>query len=400
MAVLAAVSLAVTSAAQAQTVNDPPKSKRVSVARITSSIPEGRSWGKLGFFCAPQIGLAWNVGRGRVNVSHFEQPAREELKQEGFVVGDDPTDPFKQEAKSDIAVGGIIRDIRGDFCAGYVVSGIYGSASMTIDWEIYSNVERRVIATVQTNGAAKSDTARTGGTETLLIGALRQNAKALIASDAFKKIIAASPADRPTGLPAETTPIRLTGAAQAQPMTIPDAVGSVVLILSGGGHGSGFLVSSDGYVMTAEHVVGSDKYVKIRWSDGLEGVGEVVRSDKRRDVALVKVDPRGRQPLALRKAAPQPGDTVFAIGAPLDVKLQSTVTRGVASANRIIDGFSFIQSDVTVNPGNSGGPLLDEKGEVLGITDWAMRERADANTGLNFFTPIGDALLFLSAEPH
>lgn len=140
--------------------------------------------------------------------------------------------------------------------------------------------------------------------------------------------------------------------------------------------------------------------MKIRWSDGLEGVGEVIRTDKRRDVALVKTDPRNRQPLALHRAAPQPGDTVFAIGAPLDVQYQSTVTRGVVSANRIKDGFSFIQSDVTVNPGNSGGPLLDEQGEVLGIADMVLREGGDIPTGINYFVPIDDALRFLAAEPQ
>ena len=125
-----------------------------------------------------------------------------------------------------------------------------------------------------------------------------------------------------------------------------------------------------------------------------------IRSDKRRDVALIKVDPRGRQPLGLHRAAPLAGDTVFAIGAPLDVKNQGTVTRGVASANRILDGFSFIQSDVTINGGNSGGPLLDEKGEVLGICDLSFRERGDVPTGINYFVPIDDALRFLSAEPR
>ena len=110
-------------------------------------------------------------------------------------------------------------------------------------------------------------------------------------------------------------------------------------------------------------------------------------------------NPRGRQPLGLHRAAPQPGDTVFAIGAPIDPKLQNTVTRGVVSANRIMDGFAFIQSDVTVDPGNSGGPLLDEQGRVLGFTDIGIRT-AEAPTGLNFFVPIDDALRFLSAEPQ
>jgi S1-C subfamily serine protease len=200
--------------------------------------------------------------------------------------------------------------------------------------------------------------------------------------------------------PATLSSLDLAGSLAAKPTKIRDAIGAVVLIESGDGQGSGVLVSSDGYILTDQHVVGDEKYVKIRWSDGLEGLGEVIRSDKRRDVALVKTDPRGRRPLALQAQTPDPGSTVFAIGAPEDPKLQSTVTRGVVSAaNRIVDGFSYIQSDVTVNPGNSGGPLLDEKGEVLGLTDWKLQSDDNA-TGLNFFTPIGDALAFLALEPR
>ena len=226
-----------------------------------------------------------------------------------------------------------------------------------------------------------------------------ENIKAFIASTEFKTAVL-SAADARSLPPQARAKLLLVGAPASNGVKISDAIGSVVLIQSNGGHGSGFLVSSDGYVMTARHVVGEDKFVKIRWSDGLEGLGEIVRTDKPRDVALIKADPRGRLPLGLRRTPAQPGDTVFAIGAPIDPKLQNTVTRGVVSANnRIIDGFSFIQSDVTVDPGNSGGPLLDEQGQVLGFTDLGMRT-ADAPTGLNFFVPIDDALRFLSAEPQ
>jgi S1-C subfamily serine protease len=142
----------------------------------------------------------------------------------------------------------------------------------------------------------------------------------------------------------------------------------VVLILAGDALGSGFLASSDGLLLTARHVVGAAKYVKVRWADGAEGLGEVVRSDKARDVALIKTDPRGHAPLRLRREPLQTGDAVFAVGAPLDPKFQSTVTRGVISAYRTFSGLNYIQSDATVNPGNSGGPLLDDKGEAIGAT--------------------------------
>ncbi len=377
--------------------------KPISVARIVSSIPEGKQWGEIRYSvgCIGQFAtLIWGQGRrGNLNVRGFEQPARIALKNQGFNVSGDLSSPFGEEASSDLAIGATMTAIRGDFCLGLLENSqnsMMGSVAMELDWQIYSNSERRVLVTVHTRGGSQSTTSQTGGFESLLIAALDDNLRAFTASDKFKTIINAGPTGAPTPSQAKT-PLPLAGSLAAKPMKISDAVGSVVLILAGGGHGSGFLISSDGYLMTAEHVVGADRTVKIRWSDGLETSGEVIRSDRRRDVALIKADPRGRSPLALRREAPQPGDTVFAIGAPIKLELQSTVTRGVASANRIMDGFSFIQSDVTVDPGNSGGPLLNEKGEVLGFTDIGIRT-ADAPTGLNFFVPIRDALDFLTLE--
>jgi S1-C subfamily serine protease len=171
------------------------------------------------------------------------------------------------------------------------------------------------------------------------------------------------------------------------------------MISAGQVEGSGFLVSSDGLLLTVQHVVGDAKYVKVQWSDGLEGLGEVVRSDKTRDVALVKTDPRGRLPIRIRRDPLQPGDTVFAIGAPLGDRFQSTVTRGVVSAYRTFEGLSFVQSDVSVNHGSSGGPLLDEQGEAVGLAEAGLQP-AGAPVGINLFTPIGDALDFLGAQPQ
>jgi S1-C subfamily serine protease len=378
----------------------------LSVARITSSIQEGQKWGRAGRYvgCSTDaVDLKWGVGLGRLNVRALEQPAREELKKQGFSVAGDATDPFATEERADVAIGGTITTLNSEFCYNSVlfgnINGILGFTSIGIDWQIYSTIERRVIAKIHIDSEYRTKKQITGDFEAIMINAVDDSVRKLTESAAFREAIDKRPTTTGTATLSPASVLSLAGAKAAQPMKIADAVGSVVLVLSGGGHGSGFLVSSDGMLVTAEHVVGSDKFVKIRWSDGLEAVGEVVRTDKRRDVALIKTDPRGRQPLALRREAPQPGDTVFAIGAPIDPKLQSTVTRGVISANRILDGFSFIQSDVMVDPGNSGGPLLDEQGRVLGFTDKGLRS-AEAPTGLNFFVPIDDALRFLSAEPQ
>jgi serine protease Do len=390
-----------------------PDKPTLSVARITSSLEEGQKWGfaLYGFVlfkgcveAGANTPLLWGKDPGRLNVRALEQPARDELKKQGFKIAGDTTDPFTEKGGGDFALGATITSVKSGFCFAGPRSKpdmIMGFTSMDIDWQIYSTAERQVVAKVHTVGDQKIPRFVRTGFETLMFGALDDSLQKLTTSPEFQQAVAKRPHAPTHAEPdAPKATLVLAGSRTAQPTKIADAVGAVVLILSGGGHGSGFLVSTDGYLMTAEHVVGSDKYVKVRWSDGLEGVGEVVRTDKRRDVALIKTDPRNRQPLALRRDSPQPGDTVFAIGAPIDPKLQNTVTRGVVSAsNRIMDGFSFIQSDVTVDPGNSGGPLLDEQGRVLGFTDKGIRT-AEAPTGLNFFVPIDDALRFLSAEPQ
>src|SRR5262249_26626483 len=152
------------------------------------------------------------------------------------------------------------------------------------------------------------------------------------------------------------------------------------------------------YLLTNHHVVGASKFVKVKWPGGGETLGEVVRSDAKRDVALVKVDAQGRAPLAIRSGDTHQGETVFAIGTPLDDSLQNTMTKGIVSANRMSDGLAFIQSDVAINHGNSGGPLLDEKGQVIGIAVIAILP-GGASTGLNFFIPIDDALRTLGLTP-
>jgi S1-C subfamily serine protease len=159
--------------------------------------------------------------------------------------------------------------------------------------------------------------------------------------------------------------------------------------------GSGFLISDDGYLITNQHVVGDAKFVKVRWAEGDEVLGEVIRTDARRDVALLKAQPKGHAPLLARDDPPAIGQTVFAVGTPLEEKFQGTLTRGIVSAARVYDGQPFVQSDVAVDHGNSGGPLLDESGRVVAITDWGYSPDGVSHN-LNFFIPIGDAFRALA----
>jgi S1-C subfamily serine protease len=357
-----------------------------------------------GIFCASNGRKSWDTAGGDVTQqpTPYQNVLRAEMKSAGFKVDGDSENVFETSAStSDVQLAAVITGMSMDYCQpmiGYGNTNVKGKATMAVTWQVYSTLQKQMLAEIKTDGSAEFKETTPGGAMALLMAGFRDNVRSLAAAPAFRQALAGVPS-LPDELvkPTPTTPIALPGALQAKPRSVGEAVSAVVLILAGDTQGSGFLVSSDGLLLTDRHVVGDAKYVKIRWSDGAEGLGEVVRTDKARDVALVKTDPRGHAPLRLRRTALQPGDTVFAIGAPLDPKFQSTVTRGVVSAYRTFGGMSYIQSDASVSPGSSGGPLLDDKGEAVAATESGYRA-AGVPTDINLFTPVGDALDFLSAS--
>jgi putative serine protease PepD len=165
---------------------------------------------------------------------------------------------------------------------------------------------------------------------------------------------------------------------------------TVVEIRHDNGLGSGFVYDSNGYIMTAAHVVEGVDQVDVRLYDGTKLTGKVVGTDETSDVAVVKVDRTGLKaaPLAIGKAV-QVGQLAVAIGSPFG--LNETVTAGIVSAtDRVLqDGREVIQTDAPINPGNSGGLLADRQGRVIGIND-AIRpgDNSDGNVGIGFAVPI------------
>jgi putative serine protease PepD len=166
---------------------------------------------------------------------------------------------------------------------------------------------------------------------------------------------------------------------------------TVVEISHDNGLGSGFVYDSNGYIMTAAHVVQGVDQVDVRLYDGTKLTGRVVGTDDRSDVAVVKIDRTGLKaaPLATGKPA-QVGQLAVAIGSPFG--LNETVTAGIVSAtDRVLnDGREVLQTDAPINPGNSGGLLANRQGQVIGIND-AIRpgdNGSDGNVGIGFAIPI------------
>ncbi|MFC3111148.1 DegQ family serine endoprotease [Undibacterium arcticum] len=158
------------------------------------------------------------------------------------------------------------------------------------------------------------------------------------------------------------------------------------------GVGSGFIISADGYVLTNAHVVDGADEVYVKLTDKREFKAKIIGVDKRTDVALVKVDGANLPRLTLGDSDKiKVGEWVIAIGSPFD--LDNTVTAGIVSAKARDTGdyLPLIQTDVAVNPGNSGGPLINMRGEVIGINS-QIYSRSGGYMGISFAVPIDEAM--------
>ena len=157
------------------------------------------------------------------------------------------------------------------------------------------------------------------------------------------------------------------------------------------GVGSGFILTADGFVMTNAHVVEGADEVIVTLPDKREFKAKIMGADKRSDVAVVKIDATGLPAVKIGDISRlRVGEWVMAIGSPFG--LENTVTAGIVSAKQRDTGdyLSFIQTDVAINPGNSGGPLINMRGEVVGINS-QIYSRSGGFQGISFAIPIDEA---------
>lgn len=160
------------------------------------------------------------------------------------------------------------------------------------------------------------------------------------------------------------------------------------------GGGSGFIVREDGLIITNHHVIEEADEIIVRLADRREFVAELVGSDAETDVAVLRIDAEDLPTLQYGDSTSlRPGEWVIAIGSPF--QFEQSVTAGIVSAKGRTQGqqqyVPFIQSDVAINRGNSGGPLIDTDGRVVGINSWILSS-SGGNIGLSFSIPIETAV--------
>lgn len=370
----------------------PPGGRVLEFSKWKTIIPGGDVIGEIkwGVFCGDSRELQNTEKTDEWLHYSVAKAFKAEAVKYGFSTPDDAISVFdnKNDNGADYRVGATMMAFDYRTCGDRQQNG---SAYSKVKWEVFSVRRQQVVysAVIESSFAAPKDLAEKEFDSNMMAGLVDN----LLADPTFVAVIQ-------SGGVAEGAPTRLQSALRLSPGQVVNEgvdkgaskiLAAVATVESGIGSGSAFYISQEGYLLTNKHVVGDDKFVRVKLSTGRSLVGEVVRTDKVRDVALLHTDPAGCEALALRLDAGNVGEVVYAVGSPFGQSLSGTITRGVLSARRVFEGIPFLQSDVAVNPGNSGGPLIDANGRVIGIS--ALGSGAQ---GINLFIPIDDVMDKLS----
>lgn len=170
---------------------------------------------------------------------------------------------------------------------------------------------------------------------------------------------------------------------------------ALVHIESTMGTGSGMIIEKDGIVLTNAHVVQGVNSVIVRLNDKSVHGADVIGRDETIDLAILRIETVGSYPVILFGESTANdllvGEEILAFGFPLGLSEDVSVTRGILSARQVLDGRTWLQTDATIHPGNSGGPLVDSNGYVIGINTAGVARDGVGGTGISFAIPITEA---------
>jgi len=372
----------------------PPGGRVMEFSKWKSAVPPNDIVGEVkhGMFCSDSVELEYTKKIDQWMEFAVGKAFKGEAVRFGFSTAEDAISVFddKSGGGADYRVGATLMALDYRICGNDKEES--GSTYSKIKWEIFSVRRQQVVysTVIESTYASPKDVLQNefdGGMMRGLVDNLLADPDfvAVINSGGIAPVAAAQVQAALHLNPGQT----IVGGVDKGTTRILAAVATVE---SAVGSGSAFYISQDGYLLTNKHVVGDDKFVRVKLSNGRSVVGEVVRVDKERDVALLHTDPVASEVLALRIDAGTVGEPVYAVGSPYGQMLSGTITRGVLSARRTFEGVPYLQSDVAVNPGNSGGPLIDGDGRVIGMSKAGISEAQ----GINIFIPIDDVLDKLS----
>jgi len=350
-----------------------------------------------------KIGDFYEQGRHRrelrwegtaTETTDFNVAMSDELRKHGYRVSEPADRLFKHgdSRQTRLRLGGVLRTLRLNRFdrSAYRIGGSM-EAEVDVDFQLYDALEERILFSRRYTGYAVDEGDRPNPMNGAMLDALRY----LLSDRDFVGMVSAGAKGTAT---AETDPAsEITAArcrkprASALPADMSHALEAVIVIRVADGVGAGVILSPSGLVLTGAHLVSGHESVQAQLISGLKLEARVLRADAAQDVALVQLPGQG---FACLDVASDPesahqGTDVFAVGSPLGSELSWSVARGIVSGKREFEGRRFIQTDVSVNPGNSGGPLLDRTARVIGIVSFKVF--GTGIEGIGFGVPIGAA---------
>jgi len=361
------------------------------------------------------------------------------LESQGYDVTNDIDIEFRRDdaaQRAEYFISAKVIDVDLDLCRrGSITSGnIFNSAPRAkgklyakIEWSVYDALRRTTIYKTTTEGYTRRDYPNSEALELLFLDAFEMAAHNLGADQGFHDLIVLNekpenPSNRffdkkiDDDYPRNYNPDEEVAIVTPQLSRTPfDEIAhnarKVAVLVQKSGHGSGFFITREGHILTNYHVIGDARRIRIVTGFRKTGItAEVLRVDKARDVALLKLeeipdwlDMNKVLVRPVRLDWPRVGEDVYAIGVPKDWKnFRNTVTKGIISGHRKYKRVgsirsNFIQADVEIHPGSSGGPLVDKYGNLVGIATEGYVAGSDSThspigVGLNLFIPIQEAL--------
>jgi serine protease Do len=287
-------------------------------------------------------------------------------------------------------------DLRGDGLRTYT-----GNCSIQTEWKIFRYKENKdetkdaPIATfaLETSGFRSKD-----NEEYIIPSLLGEASKDFMEIDTLYDFLNKLTAEAVVAQKGEVIKIKSGLVKQGTPASkdrFKNAIQSVVTVTGTKGFGSGVVISPDGYIVTNYHVVQGEKNISVKLSQNIKLSADVVKTNPEYDLALLKLTASELKSLPFANSdEAEIGDEVYAVGTPSDLELGQTITKGIISGKRTLENINYIQSDVSISPGNSGGPLLNDKGQVIGIT--TMKIIGKGIEGIGFSIPSNIVLEMLN----
>lgn len=374
----------------------------VGFAGLVSSVSPGTTIGAHhdGIAGVPHFSYRWGENYWIRSDDAFGVKATTLLRRAGYHALGNPESVFEvnDERKARVQLAAKITGVTLNTFA--PLAGGFDELLLTIEWQLYDTVDRSLRLKVTTTGYARSRSR----SSLLALDAFSVALNNLLARPTFAEAMRRRGGNGESPWSTMTQMVAIRRCPVAAPTELPRdfdaAMRAVVRIQCGMVAGSGAVISPDGFVLTVAHIVSGATHCQVSLRSGLSFEADVLRADPQQDVAIIRIPGSGHACLPC-DASPLPlGVEVYAIGNPLSYEF--SVTKGVVSATRTVDGREFVQTDTSVSPGNSGGPLVDLRGQVRAIVSW-KRIEPEAE-GLSFASTVEAAFhrlgLMWSAEAH